>query len=102
MSSLLWIGSAGKNVLRFDPASGQFLGVFVKDNLAFPFDLVFVGNLLCVSNASNGTISSFDARSGEFRGVVATLPDHGVPTGLAFDGEDGSGLLTLERIDCFD
>ena len=80
------INSVGKNVMRFDPSSGTFLGIFAKDNLAFPSDLVFVKDKLYVSNAANGTIAIFDGRTGEYRGVLATLPDRGVPMGLARDG----------------
>jgi hypothetical protein len=61
--------------------------IFAKDNLAFPSDLIFVGSELYVSNAGNGTIARFDSRSGGYRGVLATLPDRGVPMGLSRTGD---------------
>jgi len=82
------VNSGGKNVLRFDPNSGKALGPFAEGHLGFPSDLVFVKDMLYVSDASNGTIARFDAKSGESRGVLATLPDGGVPMGLAFDGDE--------------
>lgn len=81
------VNSTAPGIDRFDPATGGRVDRVVTDSLDFPSDVVFgPDGDLYVSNASAHRVVRFDGRSGAFEGVVATLPDNGVPMGLAFRG----------------
>lgn len=85
------VNSRGRNVLRFDPATGEPLGVFASDSLRFPSDLAFgPDGGLYVTSAGSGAVVRFDRRTGAFVDIYGRLPgDGGVPVGLAFRA-DGS------------
>lgn len=81
------VSSTAPSVLRFDPDTGTSAGTFVTDSLAFPSDVAFgPDGDLYVSNASSSRVVRFNGASGAFEAVVATLPERGVPMGLAFRG----------------
>jgi DNA-binding beta-propeller fold protein YncE len=83
---LLYVAnSTAPSVTRFDPSTGDRVDVFAADSLAFPSDVAFgPDGDLYVSNASAHRVVRFDGITGVFEAVVATLPDGGVPMGLAF------------------
>lgn len=81
------VNSTAPAISRFDPRTGELVDAFVTDSLSFPSDIAIgPDGALYVSNASAHRVVRFDRSSGEFDAVVATLPDGGVPMGLAFSG----------------
>lgn len=81
------VSSTAPSVARFDPSTGALVDAFVTDSLAFPSDVAFgPDGDLYVSNASASRVVRFDGGTGRFEAVVATLPEKGVPMGLAFRG----------------
>jgi outer membrane protein assembly factor BamB len=89
-------------VLRYDGASGAFLGVFVAagsggldiaENLTFGPD----GNLYVCSLGSSQVLK-YDGRSGAFLGIFVTAGSGGLagPTGLLF-GADGNLYVNSSR-----
>jgi sugar lactone lactonase YvrE len=85
--SLYVVSSTAPSIVRFDFDTGASAGAFVTDSLAFPSDVAFgPDGDLYVSNASASRVVRFDGSSGAFEAVVATLPERGVPMGLAFRG----------------
>jgi DNA-binding beta-propeller fold protein YncE len=83
---LLYVAnSTARNITRFDPATGTKVDVFAADSLVFPSDLAFgpEGDLY-VSAAGAHRVVRFDGASGAFKEIVTTLPESGVPMGLAF------------------
>lgn len=94
------VNSTAPGVDRFDPSTGALVDAFVTDSLAFPSDAAFgPDGDLYVSNASASRVVRFDGGTGRFEAVVATLPENGVPMGLAFRdrrliiGDFGNGRL---------
>lgn len=94
------VNSTAPAISRFDPRTGELVDTAVTDSLAFPSDIALgpEGDLY-VSNASAHRVVRFDRGSGAFEAVVATLPDDGIPMGLAFHretliiGDFGKGRL---------
>lgn len=79
------VNSAGRNVMRFDPVTGESLGVFATDSLRFPSDLAFgADGDLYVTSAASSAVVRFHGTTGEFVEIRARLPgDGGVPVGIA-------------------
>lgn len=87
----LYVVSADTNqVLRYDGATGAFLGVVVgPPALDAPRHLNFAPDgALCVANARTSQILRFDARTGASRGVAAQHASLNATTGFTF-GPDG-------------
>ena len=89
----IYISDAGNfssppwQILKFDE-NGENGEVFISDNLAWPQDIFFLesDNTMLVSNLNTGTISKFDATTGDFIEQFAT--GIGGPTRMKL-GADG-------------
>ena len=88
----LYVGSGDTNqVLRYDGATGAFLGVFASSPLLNGVRHVNFGpdGDLYVANGGGDNIVAFDGVSGAVRGVFASAPGLNGPTSFTF-GPDGN------------
>jgi WD40 repeat protein len=87
----LYVSSANGEVLKYDGATGSFLGVFVNTGgngggPVDPYGLAFQQGKLYVASNFPSEVKKFDAGTGNFESTFVTSGSGGLsaPTGLAF------------------
>lgn len=89
----LYVANAGGlagSVLRYDGATGAFLGVFAATGISVPQDIVFgADGHLYVSNGYTDSISRYDGLTGAFLGYFVAPGAFGLdaPIGMAFSSD---------------